>query len=368
MENSLLYYIQDIAEINSISDDLNSLNHNYEFIYFVDTFDILEYIYPSQYTFKSIERFNLYASHAKSYQMLFLREKYKAIRLQEYESELESIKRKFTDVLGEPKGIEGLIEELKTRYVRAKKGNNYVAREKFYKNYFCSIIAIATGVLNANNIKRYANLVEQDMAKEKIQDRNKISDLTWVNSRMNQTTYNIERVKEIFKNFCEEVKYLLSSLDRKNRMIYLSNTYRDIQVIDRLNTLNKRFSSKDSTTFLRCRFISSTPRKTMILKKVCYEYYSSNFQFRGVKTDIIRTNQQYFLTTLSIQLRNDGTNDDQSMSLIESCKRAIKANNNLKSTEQEESVIEDIEKAISKNRNDLYNVCLLYTSPSPRDS
>lgn len=266
---SLLNYYK-AADIDLIIEDLTSIQNGYQFLYIIDTYDIVENYLP--YTEIEIFSKNVINSQAQKficYDYFFGGyNKTNSILLDEYKVELLAAKNKLNKQLREAKSVLKNLEDLKSQTDNF--GTDWKKTEDFFRKNF-EIILLLLILDNKKNsileefflfIKERLNIDEFKSLSQK--------DATILDEIFLQSKQLI-KTSEIFHTYIQTAKPLLRKVDnQQKRHIFLENTYRDIRVIERTIEINRKIKEKEMP--YKIMYLSSA-HKTGEILKICANIY-----------------------------------------------------------------------------------------------
>ncbi|NQX43331.1 hypothetical protein SAMN05421820_11699 [Pedobacter steynii] len=278
------------SDIDNIITDLELHSEGYEFLYALDTYDVMENYLP----YIEIELFSKGDSHFQAQKFIcydyFFGElnKTKCILLEEYKVELVAAKNKLARHLSHAGAVIGNLESLK-----AETGDFLNHPEKsaaFFRNNFEVIL-----LLLILNDKSYTILNEffvfirdrLDISGINIPNKGDISKIERLFEQSERTDFSVE----LFRAYVENNRKNLISVPPAERHVFLENTFRDIQVIERVGQINSGMKETDLKYTL---IYLSSARKTGEIFKV-----RSSLQKTGSgleeERDTHRNVFQYFL-------------------------------------------------------------------------
>lgn len=231
-------------DIKCLIDDCKHLQQGHQLLYVIDTYDIVEnylpYIQTETFAKKDL---NEQAQKFICYDHFFSsRNKSVTVLLDEYKIELLAAKNKLSRHLKNAGAVLNNLSILKEEtndFV-----NNLEKAEEFFKKHFEIILLFLIIGRKKDSILDEFFLF--------IKDRLNISELKALNvsdpgalTEVFTTSKSTERSNDLFRSYVEENKgQLLGLSDATKRYVYLENTFRDIQAIERVLIVNKSFLSK----------------------------------------------------------------------------------------------------------------------------
>jgi hypothetical protein len=281
------------SDIDGVIEDMELEIKGYKFLYALDTYDIMENYLP----YIQIELFSKSDKHLQAqkyicYDYFFNgMNKTNCILLNEYKIELVAAKNKLTRYLKDARTVIKNLDDLKRETDDFLK--NPEKAQLFFDNHFEVIL-----LLLILNDKTYSILDEffafissrlntKEIKVEKAYDGEKIENL------FNQTVPTGFSI-ELFQEYINQNKKLLLTVKNENeRHIFLENTFRDIQAIERLMEINQslqKINLKYSIIYL------SSARKTNEIFKSLENLKENKNPNTSLTTKTFHRNiYQYFL-------------------------------------------------------------------------
>jgi len=264
-------------EIDEVIIDFETRNKGISMLYALDPYDVIAHYLPyTEDSFFRNSNKNALAQKLICYDHFFDFPNRNVLILDEYTIELLSVKNRIQRQLKDSSLIFKNLEDLKKSTAKFTEHGSE-ANDFLGKNFELILL-----LLILNEKKDFIHKEFDDFLKNKLTilnietgsaENDKVIDEVFA------TTQHSELSTILFKAFVEDNKFELLEYDNpEERYIYLENTFRDIQAIDRILLVNQRLV-KDTSFILM--YLSSTPKKT-------------NKIFRSLKR---LTNQKVFTQT-----------------------------------------------------------------------
>ena len=282
-------------DINEIRSDIELYFSGHQFIVASDTYDIISHFMPyAKPNFFENGHENSFAQRIIAYDSFFNSERLakQILLMDEYKIELLAIRNILSAQLknknNSRENIAKLLEKSK-KVIREEYMNSILNEsegilptdffETFKINFTKNFELITTlALLNENSSKilekfyTFLNtklkLFEIDI--ENLEEKNEIENI-FFNTRASNVT------KLIYEEFVNENQLFIGALENDHkRYNYLENTYRDIEVIDRLSQINIRCKELKSSKKIIFIYLSSAPTKTknlFLTIRIKYIYY-----------------------------------------------------------------------------------------------
>lgn len=291
-EYNFLFNTFSNQDIEAIIQDLQLFSQNYYFLYVVDTYDIVENYLPyTEMELFSRRNRNHQAQKFICYDYFFGRlNTTSTILLNEYKIELLAAKNKLAKHLGEAKSVLKNLETLK------KDTNDFVSdpkkTEDFFKNHFEVILLLLILNDKTNSILgEFFSFLRTRLLVSEVKSKNE-EDSEKLN-RIFESCKHSKLAINIFENYIENNKSQLVSISSNtDRHIFLENTFRDSQVIDRIIQIN-RLLEKDGLKYYVIYL--STANKTIELFKSLNQINAQSQITKPSRHLFHRNIYQYFL-------------------------------------------------------------------------
>jgi hypothetical protein len=256
------------SDIDSVMADVKRVAAGAQLLFIIDTFDILENYLPyTKGELFSKKELNYYSQKFICYDYFFGKlNNTQTILLDEYKVELLAAKNKLNKQLREAGVVLTNLEQLK----QETEGfiNDPDKTEAFFNEHFEVILLLLIlnekthGILDEFFYFITKRLQLSDVPVKNQEDVAKI-DHIFANCR--HTAFSIE----VFSEYINENKIkLLLSRDYRERHVYLENTFRDVQVIERINHINEAFEREGLPYF---SIYLSSANKTPDIFRVMYK-------------------------------------------------------------------------------------------------
>ncbi len=253
-----------VSDISRIRQDWQLRHQGYHFLYIIDPYDIVENYLP----YTEVELFAGISIHSQvhkfiCYDYFFGGLNYtKTILFDEYKIELLAAKNKVTKHLREVKNVFSNIERL-----RKETGNFHLSSEKtisfFYENMELILLLLILESKKSNILEEFLEFLRTRLfiSKSDELDGQIEPDIAEIIAKCKpgpQSTH-------VFDKFVDENIIRILSTDKiEERQVFLENTFRDIQVMDRVSQINSSFSRDNKKYFA---IYLSSARKTKDLFK-----------------------------------------------------------------------------------------------------
>ena len=307
------------ADIESIKNDLKLYYENYYFIYVVDTYDIVENYLP----YTEIELFsrkdrNYQVQKFICYDYFFGRlNNTTTVLLNEYKIELLAAKNKLNRHLRDAKTVINNLETLK------KETNDFIENpartEEFFRKHFEVILLLL--ILNDKTqsiLEEFFSFIRTRLmvSEVKVRDERDSELIDSIFAASSYTKFSID----LFEKYIEQNKTQLLSINAPTeRHIFLENTFRDIQVVERVLKINQTLKEKD----LKYHVIYlSSAHKTVEIFRVLNSLLGVNLSHTDSTNRMFHRNiYQYFLYD---KIKSEFENDhDQAFEILESLKEIL---------------------------------------------
>jgi len=260
-----------IKQLQDVIEDIKLDKEGYKIFYIVDTYDIINYIFPFSHKEFENEKSKIPVYKTIAYDTIFdQKEKSNLILLDEYKLELLSLKNQIHDKLKDfPRIKQKLIELIQSKGIENRENVRKVAN--IVKSNFDIIIALQIFVEYGDNIfQRFTNLLNNNLTIFEFKTGNKEFDVIAYNIFDNTRTSDLTSI--IYDKYVEKVKFKLVSMESDyERFNYLENAYRDIAVIDRIIGITKKFNETHKEKKIIFQYLSSAPYKTSSLFEILKE-------------------------------------------------------------------------------------------------
>lgn len=345
-------------KLDQIRGDFNLLFQGVKLFYVVDTYDIIEYCFPTLFNtgHKDLPESSLISSYL-AYDFLFFHYEHKPIIVEQYKVELFSVWNevyKETSFFFEHKNKDEQIAKIKEKI---KTDKDWVSKN------IGIFLSLFLGLLSANEIEKYRTLLKERLQIEKFEikdekDREIISDIF-------SSIKTTKEVPDIFEKFCQSAKYIIHGKTSEEKYAYLENAYRDIVVYNRLLKINEKIQSnqnlKGKYLFL---YLSSTPSKSVQISKIFEQNNFLSSVYGNINFPIHRNISQFYLQELIHGSANTQTEVNEQ---LDQCDKIVQENKDRDSlisklSKKFEPDISIFNKKITSNRKELENTYLLYKS------
>ena len=308
-------------EIDEVIQDFEFRKRGYKVLYAVDTYDIVAHYLP--YTegglFQNRNK-NELAQKLICYDYFFSRRestdtpkarasavKRSMIILNEYKIELLSAKNKILRQLKDVNHVISNLEYLKKETTDFKQ-NNTGASAYFARNFEVLLLLLILSEKKDMIHSEFINFLSQQLSVTEINTGSEKDDEI-LSKAFSKSGYS-ELSIQLFDSFIEKTKYDLISIGNDTeRFVYLENTFRDVQAIDRLLKINK--------TLLEARqkymvlYLSSAPYKTKELFKNLKELEESGEV--NLNSEIKYINRNIYQCFLYEMLSNEFEDSDDNI-------------------------------------------------------
>jgi hypothetical protein len=249
-------------EIRQIREDIRLYREGYTFFYAIDTYDIISHYLPyTDSDFLNGRNKNLAAQRAIAYEKFFATFlNNRLIVMDEYKIELlaakNHIERQIKNTGFLNSNIHTLIDEIENI-----QNDSTTEKDKIRKNMELIVFLL---ILSENKGNAYHNFF--DFLKTKISIfvfNTGDKELDEMLETAFREAIPSEIVGDIYDDFVQKIGFYLSGLQSDiERYAYLTNSYRDIEVLDRLHTVNSIFHHRFPEHKLIVTYLSSAPLKT----------------------------------------------------------------------------------------------------------
>jgi hypothetical protein len=246
-------------EIEEVIADIKLAKGGKKFLYALDTFDIIAHYLPYiDESFFSASSKNELAQKLICYDYFFNSPVPKnIIILDEYKMELLSAKNRIQRQLKDTRNIVKTLEILK-RDTAVFTNREAMAEDYFEKNFELILLLLILSEKKDFIHTEFENFLKNKIVLDEIKTGS-LSDDELINEVF-RTTQHSKLSKALFKEYVDDNKFDLISIPKpEERYVYLENTYRDIQAIDRILNLNEKLSVNTDYFVI---YLSSTPTKT----------------------------------------------------------------------------------------------------------
>lgn len=275
-------------EMSAVHQDITKYAQGVEFLYVIDTYDLVENFMP----YTKIDLFNEgnknhLAQRYICYDYLFSRFDHNSIILaNEYRDELLAIKNKLNSQLAQANAVLSNIRTLKEQTQDFQ--DEEKSQEYLQKNFEIILFLLILNSREGKIFEEFLSFVRKRIVISQIV-LNKKSDEEKVNLIFDSTTVS-ELSVSIFREFVNHNLMFLVSLNSElERQVFLENTFRDIQVIERVMRINKELKNNDLNYFV---IYLSSAKKTNAIFACMSEMQQLN---EGFDLDFHRNIFQYFL-------------------------------------------------------------------------
>ncbi len=271
-------------ELARVVDDAQLSNQGFKFLYVIDTYDIVENFLP----YTEIELFskgdsNKLAHKFICYDFLFGHfDDNPIILANEYQVELLAVKNKLQKQLNEVKAVYGNLKKLKEQTPDFT--NEARTREFLVKHFEIILLLLIINDKRKNIFQEFLNFIRDRLTVSEIKViKNDSATINKIFDDIKPSSLSVE----IFERFVEDNKpFLVSIEDDNDRHIFLENTFRDIQVVERVMKINKEFTRLDLKYYVV--YLSSANKTKDLLDAASKVVQGYKFQFH-------RNIFQYFL-------------------------------------------------------------------------
>lgn len=361
-------------EIDDVIRDIELRNRGFRILYAIDTFDIVAHYLP--YTEGGLflhKNKNELAQKLICYDYFFsLKESLHGtaginetnqqrnkciIILNEYKIELLSVKNKIMKQLKDVSHVISNLDYLKKETYEFQI-NHKGANAYFEKNFELILLLLILSEKKDFVHKDFEDFLKNRLSIMEISSGSEQDD-SILNKIFSDTRHSDLSV-QLFDRFISENKYDLISIDKEiDRYIYLENTFRDVQAIDRLLGINDKLAKADEKYVIL--YLSSAPYKTKeLFKGVGHLNNIGEINFPHIKNLFINRNiYQCFLYEI---LCNEFSNTDLDISKALNSLRKLaaklenKEHNGILKMEWEDEDMNTLKKL--KNIFDLYSASL----------
>lgn len=311
--------------LDNITFDFTLRDENYQVFYIVDTFDIIEYCFPAVFSKVSNTNSKKLSSFYLAYQYLFSNVNIKPIILDEYKIELFTNWNKLKSKINEYQH-NNLKEFLSSQYNAIKEKQKKI---EFIEEHISTILSLAYGIFrDINPIHQFNSLIKDGLQIDRFICNDK-DDQIVIRDIFAKTKFNTRRVNRIFDKFCKKIAIRIENLDKNKKFIYLENSYRDIQVFDRIINLNHEIKKNIKLEKLKQKYIflffSSTPTKSKLIK----DLYSKTIKLEdGINVNLLhRSNFDTYLYNLLNIDTYFGNDKNIILSFIDILRKSISCSN-----------------------------------------
>jgi len=288
--------------------------NQYDVFYVVDTYDIIEYCFP--FIFNTGFNFNSHRAviNFLSYQLFFFEAINKPIIMDEYRVEIVSFWFRLKKKIDEYSNYDNLKADLTKKYRELTKKEDKI---DFIQNNVGLLLSLAFGTISKTPIERYNQLIKTAVQHEDVEIADK-GDQNFIEDIFIATKPDFEKVNRHFEHFTELEKYALYGRSEEEKFRYLENSYRDIQVFDRVIGINRKVESAKREGKLKGNYaffyFSSATRKSERIESL---YVEEMVTYDNITNkSFVRSNlETYFYLLLSIG--DDENARQQIISLIE---------------------------------------------------
>lgn len=301
------------SDIESIMSDVKLSDNNYKFYFVLDTYDVVENFLPyTEMELFSKGHTNQLAQKYICYDYLFDKLTNERVLLpDEYKIELLAAKNKLQRHLKEARAVLSNIQKLKEEtpdFSDFRRTNEF-----FKKNFEIILLLLIINNKKSKILDEFRDFVRDRLSISEIeaspQDHEQVNNIF---KNTSSTTLSVE----IFKQWVDINKLFLVSIEDDNhRHIFLENTFRDIQVIERLSKINKALKDNGLKYFV---IYLSTAHKTPSLFKLMEERTNVKNAQNIYPANFHRNVFQYFLLRKFLTEYKHDT--DKSLAILASMK------------------------------------------------
>lgn len=304
-------------EIDLLISDMELHSQGYEFLYVIDTYDIMENYLP----YYQIE---LFSKNDKNYQaQKFICYDYffcdlnttNCILLNEYKIELFSVKNKLNKSLRDARAVIQNLEDL-------KKGTSDFFEDKekaatfFKKNLDVILLLLILSDKSESILREFFSFMKKRLNISEVQVRRQI-DKHVVEQIFNSSVCTQFSINLFERYINENKRYLLTIQNPDEREIFMKKTFRDIQAIERVMETNRRFTKKKIK--YKTIYLSSAKKTTEIFKSI--KSLPEIERRKNYSENISRNIYQFFLFD---RLQHEFVNDSENaISLLKDLKTLL---------------------------------------------
>lgn len=251
-----------VDNLDDVLEDCKYIIKGNKIFYIVDTHDIINFTLPFITSNWKNNSLNNFSQHTIAYEVIFTnKDRFNLSLLDQYKVELSNIQ---SNIIYKLKNFPSVKDKLfaEITNVESKMQNKSEGKYFITKNIeaFTSLyifLIYGSNIYERFNkfVKNYLNIKTFNSPDEKL---NTFINTIFENSR--QTNFT----DKLFDTFVNDSFLKLATLGSDyERFCYLENSYRDIVVVDRINTVN----SKLKTVNIKFQYLSSAQNKTMQIFK-----------------------------------------------------------------------------------------------------
>ncbi|GGB17776.1 hypothetical protein [Puia dinghuensis] len=251
-----------IEEIHDIKRDIQMRKEGFQFFYAIDTYDIMNHFLPyTESGFLNSGNKNMIAQRAIAYDKFFntfLTSR--LIVLDEYKIELLAAKNHIERQIKNSGFLTSNMERLSEEIGKLEKGES-IDKEKLRKNIELVLFLLILSENKGNINRNFFSFLENKLS---VFDFNTSdSELDHILNTVFADATPTDNVEKIYDLFVENNAFYLTRLNSDtDRYTYLSNSYRDVEVIDRLNSINNKLRLEYPERKVNFIYLSSAPLKS----------------------------------------------------------------------------------------------------------
>lgn len=333
-------------DLDGIAQDVDLINKGYKLFYVLDTYDVVENYLPyielqlfsRRKTSQLVQRFlcydHLFDGNSET----------KFLLPNEYKVELLAAKNRLQVQL---KSVDITLENLKKLKEETPDFTDHEKTSDFFKKHF-EIILLLLIIANKKGkiLDEFLNLLRTRLLINDIIVSS--DDSTEINAIFSDTKASLFSV-DFFNRYIDNHRVFIQSISENDRLLFLENTFRDIQVIERLYNINSKFKERNLKYYV---IYLSTASKTPALFKILHELKS---EFSSNHEDFHRNIFQYFLSDKFInEFKNNITPVDEMINELKQTLIRIE-NNAPKSSDFTSGAWKAVEKMFEDGSNSLDN-------------
>jgi hypothetical protein len=275
-------------EMIAIQEDIGKYAKGIQYLYVIDTYDLVENFMP--YT-----KLNLFLEGNKNqlaqkficYDYLFSNfDHNKIILANEYRDELLAVKNKLNNQLTKANAVLSNIKNLREQSKDFQ--DEEKSQEYLQKNFEIILFLLILNSREGKVFEEFLSFVRKRIVISQIVLSSK-ADEEEVNRVFDNTLVSGLSVS-IFREFVDSnLPFLISLESELERQVFLENTFRDIQVIERVARINKEFKNKGLNYFV---IYLSSAKKTSVIFDCMRKMKQVGDEF---ELDFHRNILQYFL-------------------------------------------------------------------------
>ena len=253
-------------EIDAVISDMELHNQGYEFLYAIDTYDIMENYLPYyQMELFSKNDKNSQAQKFICYDYFFSDlNKTNCILLDEYKIELFSVKNKLNNSLRDARAVIKNLEDL-------KKGSSdfFENKEKaaafFKKNLEVILLLLILSDKTDSILREFFSFMKKRLNISEVQVKRQ-SDKEVVDQIFSSSVCTQFSINLFERYITDNKRYLLTIQNPDEREIFMKKTFRDIQAVERVIQTNKKFTEKNLK--YKTIYLSSAKKTNEIFKSI----------------------------------------------------------------------------------------------------